>query len=133
MLQIEKWKAFKGKYPPSSDKEHRIIIVYKYENTVRYFYVTSQIEKAKKQNKYDIGSLVTGINNINWSDLTEESCIQCNKKHICETTEIEIKNAYENGEISVLGEIPESVRREIINAVCASKSFTDIEKRMYTI
>jgi len=46
LFKVEKWKAFKGKYPPGSDIDHRIIIVFKYGSILRYFYVTSQVEKS---------------------------------------------------------------------------------------
>jgi len=82
LLNIEKWKAFKGKYPPGSAVEHRIIIVYKYEGILKYFYVTSQCEKARKIAKYDEGSLVDKLNHNDWDALDRESCIQCDSRHL---------------------------------------------------
>ena len=133
LLSIEKWRAFKGKYPPGSDVEHRIIIVYKHDGIVKYFYVTSKVEKARMRAKYDIGSLVDKINSNHWDALTEESCIQCNKNHLYDTCEDDLRQAYKNGEIEVLGAVPEAIKKAIISAVCASKSFTDVEKKIYTI
>ncbi|MDR0306101.1 MAG: hypothetical protein LBI42_04595 [Chitinispirillales bacterium] len=133
LLSIEKWKAFKGKYPPNSTIDHRIIIIYKNDGIVKYFYVTSKVENARRIAKYDIGSLVDGLNNNDWNVLTVESCIQCNKKHLYDICENELRRAYENGGIEVLGEVPEKIKSAIIFAVCASESFTDTEKKIYTV
>lgn len=133
LLSIEKWKAFKGKYPPGSNVEHRIIIVYKHDGILKYFYVTSKVEIARKVAKYDKGSLVDKINSGDWYALDRESCIQCDKKHLHDTTEDDLRKAYKEGGIQVLGEIPEGIRRLIISAVCASRTFSDIEKKTYTV
>jgi hypothetical protein len=131
-LDIEKWKAFKGKYPPGSDVDHRIIIVYKSDGVVRYFYVTSQIENARKAAKYDMGSLVDGLDNKDWDVLTKKSCIQCNRRYLNKTSERDLRRAYEEGKLEVLGKVPEKIKRAIISAVCASNSFTEAEKISYT-
>lgn len=73
LFSIEKWKAFKGKYPPGSDGEHRIIIVYKHAGDLKYFYVTSKVEAARERARYDKGSLVDKINNSDWDVLDKES------------------------------------------------------------
>jgi hypothetical protein len=131
-LNIEKWKAFKGRYPPSSDVDHRIIIVYKDDGVIKYFYVTSQVENARKAAKYDMGSLVDGLDSNDWDVLTKESCIQCNRRYLNKTSESDLRRAYENGDIKVLGDVPEKIRRAIISAVCASNSFSEAEKISYT-
>jgi len=122
LLDIERWKAFKGKYPPCSSIEHRIIIVYKHDGDLKYFYVTSKVEKARKFAMRDKGSL-----------LDKESCIQCDKNHLHSTNEDDLRKAYEEGGIEVLGEIPEGIRKSIVSAICASRTFSDIEKTMYTV
>ena len=132
MLPIEKWKAFIGKYPPNSDTEHRIIIVYKHGNAIQYFYITSQIEKARKLLKHDIGALVDGINGDDWEALTTNCCIRCNKASLYNTSAEDLRKAYSENNLKVLGNIPEKIKRKIISAVCASKSFTDTEKAIYT-
>jgi len=133
LLSIERWSAFKGKYPPGSDVDHRIIIVYKYGGTIKYFYVTSKVEKARMRAKYDMGSFVDKISSCDWEALTEESCVQCDKSHMYETCEDDLRRAYESGNLEILGKVPQDIRKRIISAVCASKSFTDAEKSIYTI
>jgi len=133
LLNIERWKAFKGKYPPSSNVEHKIIIVYKHDGDLKYFYVTSKVEKARKFAMRDKGSLVDKLDNRDWNVLDKESCIQCDKNHLHNTSEEDLRKAYEEGGIEVLGEIPEKIKKSIISAVCASITFSDIEKTMYTV
>jgi len=58
LFSVEKWKAFKGKYPPGSNIEHRIIIVFKHNGVLKYFHVTSKVENACKAAKKDPKSLV---------------------------------------------------------------------------
>jgi hypothetical protein len=134
LVTIEKWRAFKGKYPSGSDIEHRIIIVYRDENEkkLHYFYVTSKVKEARKKARDDIGSFVC-INSSDWPVLTKESCIQCNEKHKDTVDEGEFMQDYAAGKIEILGEVPEVVKKAIIRAVCASISFTDAEKAKYTV
>jgi len=135
MLPLKKWYAFKAKLPSGSENEHRIIIIYKHEAVIKYFYVTSQVEKIEKvaiTRKYDVESIVK-LNPVEWDVLTKESCIQCNKKHLYEINESDFKRAYTNGEFEYLGEIPEKVKAAIIHAICMSISFTENEKKMYTV
>jgi len=47
--------------------------------------------------------------------------------------ENELRKSYEEGKIEVLGEIPQSIKRSIISAICASKTFLEAEKKMYTV
>jgi len=133
LFSIEKWKAFKGKYPPNSDVGHRIIIVYKHEGILKYFYVTSQCDKVRKRAKYDKGSLVDKLNNSDWDALDRESCIQCDSHHLHDLDENELRKSCTEGKTKVLGEIPKSIKISIISAICASKTFSDIEKKMYTV
>jgi len=133
LLSIEKWKAFRGKYPPSSNIEHIIIIVYKQDDYLKYFYVTSKVDKARKIAKNDRGSLVDNIDGRDWDVLDRESCIQCDWNHLYGTTENDLRKSYGKGEIDVLGKIPENIRISIVSAICSSKTFSDIEKKMYTV
>lgn len=133
MLPIEKWKAFKGKYPPNSNNEHRIIIIYKHDCNIKYFYVTSQVEKARLMARNDIGSLVDGIDSGDWDVLTKESCIQCNESHLCEISDEELRKAWDQERLKPLGTIPNKIKQKIISAICASKTFTDTQKKIYTM
>ncbi|MDR3001621.1 MAG: hypothetical protein LBU89_10180 [Fibromonadaceae bacterium] len=132
LFNIEKWKAFRGKYPPGSDIDHRIIIVFKHDNILKYFYVTSQVDNARKMARNDLQSLVC-IKGDDWDELTKPSCIQCNKGNLFELSETEFRKNYAEGKVKVLGEIPESIRKSIVSAICSSKTFTDKEKAMYTV
>jgi len=132
LFSVGKWKAFKGKYPPGSDIDHRIIIVFKHNSILRYFYVTSQIEKSRILAKNDLKSLVC-INGNDWNELTKESCVQCSRDNLFELSEAEFRKDYAEGKVKVLGEIPEKVIKSIIFAICSSKTFTDKEKEIYTV
>jgi hypothetical protein len=132
LFSVEKWKAFKGRYPPGSDTDHRIIIVFKQDGILKYFYVTSQVEKARKMAKKDSKSLVC-INGNDWGALTTESCIQCGKGYLFELNEAEFRKDYSKGKVKPLGKIPEKIIKSIIFAICSSKTFDDKEKAMYTV
>jgi len=132
LFNVEKWKAFKGKYPPGSDIDHRIIIVFKHDDILKCFYVTSKVENARKMAKKDLKSLVC-LNSEDWDELTKESCIQCGKGYLFELNETELRKDYSEGKVEVLGEIPEKVIKSIIFAICSSKTFDENEKAMYTV
>ena len=132
LIPINKWKAFKGNFPPDSPMPHSIIIIYHSAEVIHYFYVTSQIDKVKEIARYDIGSIAE-INPNDWNELTKDSCVQCNKGHLHQTTEQRIKEEYDKGEVKYLGLVPEIVKDKIINATRLSKTFTDTEKRLYTL
>ena len=135
-VPFEKWIAFKGDFPPKAG-EHRIIIIHHDKDNVEYFYVTSydsEEEKAKinKNNKKDISS-VAEILKTDWNEvLTKNSCVQCNLRHRHEVSINELRKDYENGYIKYLGKIPEKVKRTIIIAICASETFDNEEKKIYT-
>jgi hypothetical protein len=131
MIPIKKWCAFKAMLPPCSEVAHRVIVVYKQETTMKYFYVTSQVEKIRKISKHDIGSVVS-LSVSEWDVLTKDSCIQCDEAHLYELSEGDFKNVCESSEFEWIGEIPEKVKRAIIHAICASESFTEADKRAYT-
>ena len=132
LIPISKWSAFKGNFPPNSPKLHNIIIIYHSVDIVCYFYVTSQIDNAKRVATYDIKSIAE-IGSNDWNELTKDSCVQCNKMHLYETTEQEIRDAYEREEIIALGHVPEIVKNKIIEATNNSKTFTSAEKELYTL
>ncbi|GBU22000.1 hypothetical protein R80B4_01902 [Fibrobacteres bacterium R8-0-B4] len=132
MIPVKRWYAFKAQLPPRSDKKHHIIIIYKDQTIIKYFYVTSQVEKAKKYARNDIGSIVE-LNKSNWDVLDKDSCIQCNVKHLHDISESEFKQLYESHEMEYFGEIPKNVKKLLISAICASESFTDSEKATYTV
>jgi len=117
---------------PGSDTDHRIIIVFKQDGVLKYFYVTSQVEKARKMAKKDLKSLVC-INGNDWNELITESCVQCGKGHLLELSESEFRKDYSKGKVKPLGKIPENVIKSIIFAICSSKTFDDKEKAMYTV
>lgn len=132
LFKVEPWSAFKGKYPGDSTVEHRIIIVYKNEDVIKYFYVTSKIEKMRKALKSDIGALVDNIDNRDWDALTKASCIMCNNEFLHITSEEEMRRAYQEDRLIPLGKIPDTLKRKIISAICASESFDEEEKALYT-
>jgi len=132
LFEVEKWKAFKGRYPLDSDTDHRIIIVFKREGVLKYFYVTSQVEKARKVAKKDPKSLVL-LNSEDWDELTKESCVQCGKRDLLSLDEADLRKSYKEGKVEPLGKIPEKVIQSIIFAICSSKTFDDKEKAMYTV
>jgi hypothetical protein len=132
LFHVEKWKAFKGKYPPGSDKSHRIIIVFKRGGVLRYLYITSKVDRSRKLARDDSQSLVC-IDGNDWNELAKESCIQCNRDNLFELSETEFRKDYSEGKVEVLGKIPEKVIKSIVSAICSSKTFTDTEKKMYTV
>jgi hypothetical protein len=132
MISVKRWYAFKAKLPPGSSNEHRVIIVYKHQTTINYFYVTSQVETVIKLARYDTDSIVK-LKASDWDALTKDSCIQCNERHLYEINESDFKQIYANGDMKYLGEIPENVKSAIIYAICMSNSFTEAEKIKYTI
>lgn len=131
MVSIKRWHAFKAKLPPGSKEAHRIIAVYKQHDIVHYFYVTSKIETACKLARDDINSIVK-LNAADWNALTKASCIQCNKGHMFKILEDEFKRLYENEEVECLGEVPENVKKAMIDAITMSKSYTKTERALYT-
>jgi hypothetical protein len=131
IIPIRKWCAYRAKLPPGSNNKHRIIIIYKHLTEIKYFYVTSQVEKVRKKTRDDISSVVE-LNSSDWDVLTKDSCIQCNDANVYEINEDEFKHLYKSGEMDYLGEIPEKVKNAIISAICMSCTFTEIEKVVYT-
>jgi len=132
LFEVEKWKAFKGRYPSDSNIDHRIIIVFKRDGVLKYFIITSQVDKARKIAKKDPKSLIF-LNHEDWNELTKESCIQCGKRGLYELNEVEFRNDYAKGKVKPLGKIPEKIIQSIIFAICSSRTFDDKEKAMYAV
>lgn len=126
LLEIKAWKAYKGQFPEING-EHRIILVYQDGDIFYRFCVTSQIDKAKLRTKYDKGSLVE-IKPDEWDALTTNSCIECSKNNFKPISKSILVQMYQNGELKVLGEVPETIKTKIIHAICASKTYNDTEK-----
>jgi len=132
MIPLKKWYAFKGKLPLGSGNEHRIIIIYRQDEIVKYFYVTSKIDNVYKRAKYN-KEAIADLDILDWDALSVKSCVQCDKKHLYECDEITLKNMYANGLLEYLGKIPEIVKTKIVRAICASKSFTENDKTKYSV
>jgi len=131
IIPIEKWYAFKTKLPPNQDNRHRVVIIHKDLAVLNYFCVTSQVEKAIIRAKHDTGSIAE-LKPSDWDVLTKPSCIECNKGHLYKINETDFKQMYKRGEVDYLGKVPETVKNAIIQAVCASETFTEDEKALYT-
>ena len=134
-VPFEKWVAFKGEFPRGAG-EHRMIIIHRIEDTVEYFYVTSYESAEEKykinlNNKKDISS-VAELEKTDWDALTKNSCVQCNLTHTHVTTLTDLQQRYQSGTIEYIGMVSPKVKEKIIAATCASVSFTDTQKLLYT-
>ena len=85
------------------------------------------MENCKRVNRYDLASIAE-LEVCEWDCLTSKSCIQCDKSHLCEITEQELRERYGNGKLKVLGEVPKVVKQKILVAIEASKTYSDREK-----
>ena len=135
LVPFEKWVAFRGDFPRGAG-EHRMVIIQRVEDQVEYFYVTSyestdEKHKIDLNNRKDIGSIAE-LSKNDWVALTKDSCVQCNLSHTHDISIAELRYGYQVGTIEYLGVIPSAVREKLIAATCASVSFTDTEKRLYT-
>lgn len=131
LIPLDKWKVYKGKLPPGSDTPHRIIIVTNIEE-LSYFYVTSKVEKAKRIWKNDISSIVE-LDTREWSCLTEPSCIKCTKKEMRTISISDFKKMYDDGNLELLGDLPDNIKTKIISAICNSLTYSPQEKKFYTL
>jgi len=132
LIKFGKWKAFIGRYPPGSETDHRVIIAYEHDGILKCFYVTSKVNKAKMMTRDDPQSLVC-LKQDDWDELTKPCCIQCNKDSMFEISESELMEDYANEKVKTLGEIPDSIKKSIVSAICMSKTFSEKEKAMYTV
>ena len=126
-LTFYKWKAFLGNFPEDAGK-HRIIIIQE-TNPLKYFYVTSQVEKCKDILRYDPLALAE-VSKNDWGDLTKNSCIQCGKQHLYSVDVDKLREEYEGGRLKVLGEIPEIVKQRICVAIDGSITYNESEKNI---
>ena len=123
----QKWYAFFAPLPNGSETQHRIIIITD-EPEIKYLYITSQVEKARIRCKKDISSLVE-LSPADWKHLKKECCILCGKAYLQSITKEDFKKL----NVRHLGEIPEGMKSKIKYAICYSKTYTDSEKKNYTI
>jgi hypothetical protein len=128
-IPLRKRIAYKALLPDTSPKSHRIIIVFVTEAEIRYFYVTSKMDTAKKILRNDIGAFVEIYRNEWAQTLTEDiSCIQCDKGHLgCIDIE-KFREMYENDEIELVGDVPEVIKQKIKTAVENSITYNFVEQ-----
>lgn len=136
LVNFDKWYAFKGPFP-FCGKEHRMVIVYKIDDVVTYFYVTSyESEEEKKKidmaNKRDISSIAE-LKKEDWDQLSKDSCVQCNLSHKHEISMSDLESGYASGKITYIGIVPDAVKSKIISATCSSSTFTEEQKKWYTV
>lgn len=130
MVPVDKWVAFNAPLP--KDK-HRIIIIKKIFDEVQFFYVTSQVDNAKRVLRYDLGCIAE-LGKSDWESLTaDKSCVQCDKRHLGIVKLDVLERMYNDGKLEYIGEVPDVVKTRIKSAICSSKSFTDIEKKFYSL
>jgi hypothetical protein len=130
LIPLNKWIAYKGQLPERSDKSHTIIIIHKTETKINYFYVTSQIDKARIRYRDDKKGLVE-IEKTEWMQLTKKSCVQCGKPHLNCIEAEKLKTMYDRNKITLIGKIPDVIKTKIIQAICDSVTYTNAEKQMY--
>lgn len=127
LLPIETGKVFKTKLPAGSEKSHFIIIVIVSGdgNCCSYFYIASKVENAKRVAKNDPESILI-LNSTDWPILTIESCIQCNKKHLCQTSKSELIKLCKEENFEIIAEqVPQNIKEKILKVSANSKTFTD--------
>lgn len=130
VVPVNKWVAF---YAPLPKEKHRIIIIKKIFDEVYYLYVTSKVDNAKRVLRYDLASIAE-FDKDDWNSLTaDKSCVQCDKKHLQTIKIYAFEKMYNNEEICYIGEVPDVMKKKITSAICSSKSFTEKEKKFYTI
>ena len=127
-FSVPKWSAYKGDFCG----HHRIIVVYETVEFVQYFIVTSQVDKARIRSRFDPNSLVL-INQAEWSQLSRPSCVECSKRNLKQESKEVMKKRREAWGLTPIGDVPEAVRRRIADAIAASVTYTEQEKRLYTL
>lgn len=131
-ILLEKWSAYLAPLPKGSSKNHRIIIIYKTDINVKYFYITSKTETAKIILRNDPISYVELLNK-DWDKLTKEkSCIRCDRGHLKEISIKELQELYDAQLLKYLGKIPKEIQEKIINAVNSSISYSFVEQAIIT-
>lgn len=131
-ILLEKWSAYLAPLPKGAGKSHRIIIIYKTDVNVKYFYITSKTEKAKIILRDDPISYVELLSK-DWNELTrEKSCIQCDRGYLKEISVKELQELYDDQLLKYLGKIPKKIQEKIINAVNGSISYSFVEQAIIT-
>lgn len=131
-IPLEKWSAYLAPLPKGSNKNHRIIIIYKTDINVKYFYITSKTEKAKITLRNDPTSYVELLSK-DWDKLTKEkSCIRCDRGHLKEISIKELQEMYDDQLLKYLGKIPKEIQEKIIKAVNSSISYSFVEQAIIT-
>lgn len=123
---VSRWFAYKGDFCG----HHRIVVVYETNEDVRYFIVTSQIKKAEIRSRFDKEALVK-ISPSDWDQITCPSCIECSKRNLKQISKSEMQKKYDVWDCKNIGEIPEVLKKRILNAICASVTYSEREKQMY--
>jgi hypothetical protein len=134
LIPLHKWVAYKNApLPQNPPPLHTIIIVLSGIVKIKYFYVTSQVEKAKIRYRNDKSALVE-IQKSEWQEaLTKDvSCVQCGKGYLNCIDIDEFKKLYQENEMNCIGEMPENIKQKIKDAVDASITYTDKEKSELT-
>lgn len=122
--------AYLAPLPKKSPKDHRIIIIYKTDDVVKYFWITSKIDKAKMILRNDPNAYVE-ISQNEWNVLTKaKSCVQCDIMHLEEISVYELQKMYTENTITYLGKIPESIQDKIKKAINNSISYNFIEQEI---
>ena len=131
-IPLHKWVVYRAQLPFNSQVEHRIIIVYKTEETIDYFYVTSKEEKVKERYLHDPKGFIL-IKQKEWSEtLTRDSYIQCGKGHLKQIRVLDFQKMYEEDLAVFIGTLPKEIENRILEAINQSKTYTIAEKKKYT-
>ena len=126
---INRGFTFKAYLPNKSDKEHYCIIinqkVIKNKN-IYYFYMTSQ-KNTLQIMKYDKKALIS-INKNDYSPLTKQTYIQCDKSHL---HTIEYKTfiaGFASGSFQKVDNVDKHIIEKILKAINDSKTYLYEEK-----
>jgi hypothetical protein len=132
VIPLNKWSAYNAPLPENSEKSHTVIIVYRTETDIKYFYVTSQVEKAVLRYRDDKDALVE-IEQSEWSEVLKvKSCIQCGNKHLNCIDINKFKGLYERGEIHFLGDLPKTITTRVKQSINSSITYTLVEQSILT-
>lgn len=132
ILNVSKWQAFRALLPNGSTLEHRIIIITNVP-TIQYFYITSQVDKAKLRASKDISSLVE-LSPQDWKEcLSKDCCIQCSRANMKSINVDDLMALHKKHPIRPLGEVPDNIKTKIKAAICQSKTYSSTEKKFYTL
>ncbi len=131
-IPLRKWVAYFANLPPDSPVGHRIIIIYKTEDVIHYFYVTSKEEKVKERYAFDPKGFIV-IKQTEWKEtLKKESYIQCGRQHLKQIKILDFQKMYEKALAEFIGTVPKNIENKIVEAIEKSKTYTPAEKKKYT-